>query len=119
LGGAPFLVCESCSELLQVPAATLLSRRKVARLRCGGCDEVLELTAPAAGVAASASQQTTSTSTSSSALPESDPGSCNSSAFAGGGAQPLHRALGSPLLQSRATERLRRSWAIPFPNILG
>ncbi|XP_034585236.1 uncharacterized protein [Setaria viridis] len=102
LGGAPFLVCGSCSELLQVPAATLLSRRKVARLRCSGCDEVLELTAPA-GVAGLAPQQTTPTS--SSALPESDePGSCNSSERCAG-AQPLHRALGysspSPLLQSR------------------
>ncbi|KAG2618568.1 uncharacterized protein LOC120667432 [Panicum virgatum] len=95
MGGAPFLVCGSCSELLQVPATTLVSRRKVARLRCGGCEEVLELTAP---------HQATPTS---SARPESDdPGSCNSS-VRGGGAPPLplHRALGysspSSLLQSR------------------
>ncbi|PAN18974.1 hypothetical protein PAHAL_3G239200 [Panicum hallii] len=103
MGGAPFLVCGSCSELLQVPATTLVSRRKVARLRCGGCEEVLELAA-SGGVAGPAPRQTTPTS---SALPESDdPGSWNSS-VRGGGAQPLplHRALGysspSPLLQSR------------------
>ncbi|CAN6332690.1 unnamed protein product [Urochloa humidicola] len=106
LGGAPFVVCGGCSELLQVPAATLLSRRKLARMRCGGCDEVLEVAAPA-GVFGSASNHTSLMS--SSALPESDdPGSCDGS-VRGGGAQPLplplHRALGysspSPLLQSR------------------
>ncbi|CAL4894087.1 unnamed protein product [Urochloa decumbens] len=101
LGGAPFVVCGGCSELLMVPAATLLSRRNVARMRCGGCDEVLEMTAPA-GVAGLAPHQARTTSTSSSALPESDDqGSCD------GGAPPLplHRALGysspSQLLQSR------------------
>ncbi|CAN6327855.1 unnamed protein product [Urochloa humidicola] len=105
LGGAPFVVCGGCSELLMVPATTLLSRRKVARMQCGGCDEVLDLMAPT-GVAGSAASYHT-TLTSSSVLPEpDDPGSCSGS-VGGGGAQPLplHRALGysspSPLLQSR------------------
>ncbi|OEL37298.1 hypothetical protein BAE44_0001683 [Dichanthelium oligosanthes] len=106
LGGAPFLVCGGCSELLQVPATALLSRRKIARLWCGCCEEVFQLTAPAV-VAGSATHQTTPMS---SALPEpDDPGSCNSSVCGGGAQQlppqPLHRVLGysspSPLLQSR------------------
>ncbi|KAF8703738.1 hypothetical protein HU200_031825 [Digitaria exilis] len=100
-GGAPFVVCRGCYELLQVPAmTTLLSRRKVARFRCGGCEEVLQLTAHAV-VAGSGPYRTTWTA---SALSESeDAGSCNGS----DGAQPLplHRALGysspSSLLHSR------------------
>ncbi|CAN6337285.1 unnamed protein product [Urochloa humidicola] len=107
-GGAPFVVCGGCSELLMVPAATPLPRGRLARMRCGGCDEVLELTAPEPkGVAGSAPDQTNQAS-SSFAPPESgDPGGCNGSSVYGGGAQtvPLHRALGysspSPLLQSR------------------
>ncbi|RLN29799.1 hypothetical protein C2845_PM05G34350 [Panicum miliaceum] len=103
MGGAPFVVCGRCSELLQVPATTLLSRRKVARLRCGGCEEVLQLTAPAGGGrSAPAPQQTTS----SVLLESDDPGSCDNGGCGGGAQpQPLHRALGysspSPLLQSR------------------
>ncbi|CAD6333502.1 unnamed protein product [Miscanthus lutarioriparius] len=96
---APFLVCGSCSELLQAPATTGLPRGKVVRLRCGGGEEVLEMTAVTAGAGGSAPHKTT----------RADPGSCNSG-VCGDGAQllppqPLHRALGysspSPLLQSR------------------
>lgn len=106
LGGAPFLVCGNCSELLQAPATTGLPRGKVVRLRCGGCKDVLEMTAVTAGVGGSAPHKKTRA-LSPSPPPVSDPGSCNSGAF---GApqllpQPLHRALGysspSPLLQSR------------------
>ncbi|XP_062179472.1 uncharacterized protein LOC133884119 [Phragmites australis] len=104
LGGAPFAVCLGCSELLQTPTIVLPSRRKVARLRCGGCEAVLEVRV-AAGFAALA-HQTTRTS---SAPRASDSGSCNSG-LSGAGAQelppqPLHVALGysspSLLLQSR------------------
>ncbi|PWZ16936.1 hypothetical protein Zm00014a_007167 [Zea mays] len=106
LGGAPFLVCGSCSELLQAPAATGLPRGKVVRLRCGGCEEVIELTEVPAGVGGSAPHKKT---WALSPPPVLDPSSCNSGA-GGDGAQhlppqPLHRALGysspSPLLQSR------------------
>ncbi|CAL4901316.1 unnamed protein product [Urochloa decumbens] len=109
LGGAPFVVCGGCSELLMAPAAILLSRRRLARMRCGGCDEVLEVTAPAGVAGSSAPHQTKTSPTSLSTLPASDDrGSCNGSER-GGGAQPLplplHRALGysspSQLLQSR------------------
>lgn len=53
LGGAPFVVCGACEELLQAPTSTVPSRRGGnIRLRCGGCYEVLELTLPtAAGIA--------------------------------------------------------------------
>ncbi|CAD6271801.1 unnamed protein product [Miscanthus lutarioriparius] len=101
LGGAPFLVCGSCSELLQAPATTGLPRGKVVRLRCGGCEDMLEMTAVTAGAGGSALHKTT----------RADPGSCNSGACGDGARaqqlppQPLHRALGysspSPLLQSR------------------
>ncbi|CAO2149058.1 unnamed protein product [Urochloa humidicola] len=104
-GGAPFVVCCHCFGLLLVPATRLLSRRKVARLRCGRCDEELEVTAPT-GVAGSPPSYGTSK-TLSLALPEShDEGNCDGS-VRGGGAQPLplHRALGYssaiPLLHSR------------------
>ncbi|WVZ98960.1 hypothetical protein U9M48_044330 [Paspalum notatum var. saurae] len=102
LGGAPFLVCGGCSELLQAPATTALSCGKVARLRCGGCQEVLlRLTVPA-GARGSAPHKT-ARAVSPPPRPE-HPASCNSSAC-GDSAQPLHRALGysspSPLLQSR------------------
>ena len=56
LGGAPFVVCGDCSKLLQVPNSTAPSRRgSITKLRCGGCEEVLELTLPATvGIAAQA-----------------------------------------------------------------
>ncbi|XP_062224672.1 uncharacterized protein LOC133923288 [Phragmites australis] len=47
LGGTPFVICDKCSEILQLPTALLLGR--VARLQCGGCSEALALTLPASG----------------------------------------------------------------------
>jgi len=47
LGGAPFVVCDGCSEILQLPAA--LPAGRVSRLKCGGCGEAFELTLPASG----------------------------------------------------------------------
>ncbi|KAG2592566.1 uncharacterized protein LOC120671834 [Panicum virgatum] len=46
LGGTPFVVCDGCSEILQLPAA--LPAGRVSRLKCGGCGEAFELTLPAA-----------------------------------------------------------------------
>lgn len=83
LGGAPFLVCGSCSELLQAPATTGLTRGKVVKLRCGGCKEVLELTAVPAGVGGSAPHKKTRA-----LSPQRPP-------------QPLGYSSPSPLLQSR------------------
>ncbi|KAM3411154.1 hypothetical protein ACQJBY_003040 [Aegilops geniculata] len=49
LGGAPFVVCGECSELLHAPTSAVPSRRRGnIRLRCGGCEEVLEVALPAA-----------------------------------------------------------------------
>nr|XP_028958324.1 LOW QUALITY PROTEIN: uncharacterized protein LOC103413920 [Malus domestica] len=41
-GGAPFITCYNCSELLQIPADFLLFKRRYHRLRCGACSEVLK-----------------------------------------------------------------------------
>ncbi|KAG8054956.1 hypothetical protein GUJ93_ZPchr0001g30843 [Zizania palustris] len=49
LGGTPFVVCDKCSGILQLPGA--LSVDRTARLQCGACDEVLSLTLPASGSA--------------------------------------------------------------------
>ncbi|TVU19971.1 hypothetical protein EJB05_36156 [Eragrostis curvula] len=88
LGGAPFVVCGGCFELLQAPATTTApSRSRGARLRCGGCGEVLELTVPTTVSISSSAHRTTR--------------------LRGAGAPnlPLHVALGysspDPLLQSR------------------
>ncbi|XP_062207269.1 uncharacterized protein LOC133909019 [Phragmites australis] len=47
LGGTPFVLCDKCSEILQLPAA--LPVGKVTRLQCGGCGEALALMLPASG----------------------------------------------------------------------
>ncbi|CAO2177760.1 unnamed protein product [Urochloa humidicola] len=47
MGGTPFVVCEECSEVLQLPAALPVGR--VSRLKCGGCGGAFELTLPASG----------------------------------------------------------------------
>jgi hypothetical protein len=45
LGGTPFVSCDECEEMLQLPAA--LSADRLARLQCGGCGEILTVTLPA------------------------------------------------------------------------
>ncbi|KAM0847907.1 hypothetical protein ACQ4PT_054727 [Festuca glaucescens] len=45
LGGTPFVACDNCEEMLQLPAA--LSVDRLARLQCGGCGEKLTVTLPA------------------------------------------------------------------------
>ncbi|CAO2166833.1 unnamed protein product [Urochloa humidicola] len=47
MGGTPFVVCEECSEVLQLPAALPVGR--ACRLKCGGCGGAFELTLPASG----------------------------------------------------------------------
>uniref|UniRef100_A0ACD5VTZ2 Uncharacterized protein n=1 Tax=Avena sativa TaxID=4498 RepID=A0ACD5VTZ2_AVESA len=45
LGGTPFVACDNCEEMLQLPGA--LSVDRLARLQCGGCGEILTVTLPA------------------------------------------------------------------------
>uniref|UniRef100_A0A0E0DT32 Probable zinc-ribbon domain-containing protein n=1 Tax=Oryza meridionalis TaxID=40149 RepID=A0A0E0DT32_9ORYZ len=53
LGGAPFVICGKCSELLRTPPPPRPRRRRwTTRIRCGECNEVLELSLPAGGVPA-------------------------------------------------------------------
>lgn len=42
VGGAPFLVCYRCSEVLQLPADFLLFRRRCHQLRCSSCSVILK-----------------------------------------------------------------------------
>lgn len=44
LGGAPFIVCGECSEILQLPPA--LPAGRATTLQCGGCGEAFQLTLP-------------------------------------------------------------------------
>lgn len=41
-GGAPFVICYRCYKLLQLPADFLVSTKRVHKLRCGSCYEVLK-----------------------------------------------------------------------------
>ncbi|PNX99603.1 hypothetical protein L195_g026462 [Trifolium pratense] len=41
-GGAPFITCHKCSNLLQLPADFLLYKRVCHKLKCGECSEVLK-----------------------------------------------------------------------------
>ncbi|KAK9159335.1 hypothetical protein Scep_005909 [Stephania cephalantha] len=41
-GGAPFISCYSCSELLHIPADFLLTSKKCHKLQCGSCSKVLK-----------------------------------------------------------------------------
>ncbi|XP_037440318.1 uncharacterized protein LOC119308311 [Triticum dicoccoides] len=101
LGGAPFVVCGGCSELLHAPTSAVPSRRRGnVRLRCGGCEEVLEVALPAAAGIAGPARLTSGVSGS---------GELERAASRSGGKQQvpllLHRALGydsmSQLMQSR------------------
>ncbi|KAF6985191.1 hypothetical protein CFC21_003087 [Triticum aestivum] len=103
LGGAPFVVCGECSELLQAPTSAVPSRRRGSvRLRCGGCEKVLEVALPAVAGTAGPARRTSGVSGS---------GELERAASRSGGAGAqqvpllLHRALGydsmSQLLQSR------------------
>uniref|UniRef100_A0A1D1ZCE9 Uncharacterized protein At5g05190 n=1 Tax=Anthurium amnicola TaxID=1678845 RepID=A0A1D1ZCE9_9ARAE len=40
-GGAPFVICSNCSQLLQLPADFLVSRARFHKLKCGACSELL------------------------------------------------------------------------------
>lgn len=44
--GAPFMICYNCFELLHLPADFLISRRRLNKLQCTACSEVLELSFP-------------------------------------------------------------------------
>ncbi|XP_072959590.1 uncharacterized protein [Typha angustifolia] len=41
LGGAPFVICYRCLKLLQLPADFIISRRRLHKLQCGSCSEIL------------------------------------------------------------------------------
>lgn len=43
-GGAPFIACHSCFELLYVPKKKLLAQEKQQKLQCGACSEVISFT---------------------------------------------------------------------------
>ncbi|XP_072976819.1 uncharacterized protein [Typha angustifolia] len=45
--GAPFVICYKCFNLLQIPVGALVSRRRLNKLQCGSCSEVLMLSFPA------------------------------------------------------------------------
>ncbi|PKA58600.1 Uncharacterized protein AXF42_Ash008887 [Apostasia shenzhenica] len=40
-GGSPFVICYRCFKLLQLPADFLVSTKKVHKLRCGDCSQIL------------------------------------------------------------------------------
>ncbi|KAL0929031.1 hypothetical protein M5K25_000971 [Dendrobium thyrsiflorum] len=40
-GGAPFVICYKCYKLLQLPVDFLVSMKRIHKLRCGSCSEVL------------------------------------------------------------------------------
>ncbi|XP_008788158.2 protein ENHANCED DISEASE RESISTANCE 4-like [Phoenix dactylifera] len=46
-GGAPFIICCNCFELLQLPADFLVLRRRLHKLQCAACSKVLALSFPA------------------------------------------------------------------------
>ncbi|KAF7830850.1 Protein ENHANCED DISEASE RESISTANCE 4 [Senna tora] len=41
-GGAPFVTCQNCSKLLQLPADFLLFKRVCHQLKCGSCSKILK-----------------------------------------------------------------------------
>lgn len=46
-GGAPFVVCSGCFEVLHVPADLLVSTSSSNKLKCGACSAVMALSFPA------------------------------------------------------------------------
>ncbi|XP_074581183.1 uncharacterized protein LOC141837707 isoform X2 [Curcuma longa] len=46
-GAAPFVICARCTKLLQLPADFLAPTRRSYKLKCAGCDAVLDLPFPA------------------------------------------------------------------------
>ncbi|CAN8308848.1 unnamed protein product [Cochlearia groenlandica] len=43
-GGAPFIACHSCFELLYLPKKKLLAQERQHKLQCGACSEVISFT---------------------------------------------------------------------------
>ncbi|KAG7553386.1 putative zinc-ribbon domain plant [Arabidopsis thaliana x Arabidopsis arenosa] len=43
-GGAPFIACHSCFELLYLPKKKLLAQERQHKLQCGACSEVINFT---------------------------------------------------------------------------
>ncbi|CAL9213330.1 unnamed protein product [Arabidopsis halleri] len=43
-GGAPFIACHNCFELLYVPKKKLLGQERQQKLQCGACSEVISFT---------------------------------------------------------------------------
>ncbi|RZR86250.1 hypothetical protein BHM03_00013427 [Ensete ventricosum] len=41
LGGAPFVVCNNCLQLLQLPLDFFAARRRLCKLQCGACSKML------------------------------------------------------------------------------
>lgn len=42
-GGAPFLACQNCNELLQLPKKTFINNTKQKKIRCGACSALIIL----------------------------------------------------------------------------
>jgi Probable zinc-ribbon domain len=45
-GGTPYVICENCFNLLQVPSTILISKKRLVELQCGNCSEVLTVQLP-------------------------------------------------------------------------
>lgn len=45
-GGTPYVICENCFTLLQVPSTILISKKRLVELQCGNCSEVLRVPLP-------------------------------------------------------------------------
>ncbi|KAL5727095.1 hypothetical protein ACHQM5_000327 [Ranunculus cassubicifolius] len=42
-GGAPFIICQTCSELLPIPRKLLQMEKTYRKLRCGACSSIISL----------------------------------------------------------------------------
>ena len=45
-GGTPYVICENCFMLLQVPSTILISKKRLVEMQCGSCSEVLTVPLP-------------------------------------------------------------------------